>query len=132
MLYLELYSQLFQVKPISRLIRSHFSLSPMQKVDDRGGAVFDVQIISTVPDRLEGWEEVFEVPTQYSESSMLAISKGELTSSARREIVQSVASKMLNKCKYPTSEQIDVVASKIVAKIKGSRDGLGTGHVSSG
>lgn len=104
-------------------------LSP--KVDAVGGAVFDIQIISTVPDRLDGWEEAFDVPTQYSESSMLAISKGELTSSARREIVQSVASKMLNNCKYPTTDQIDVVASKIVGKIKGSRDNLGTGHVRS-
>ena len=99
-------------------------------MDATGGAVFDIQIISTVPDRLGGWEETFAIPTQYSESSMLAISKGELTSSARREIVQSVASKMLNNCKYPTTDQIDVVASRIVEKIKGSRDSLGTGHVS--
>ena len=99
-------------------------------MDAAGGAVFDIQIISTVPDRLDGWEETFDVPTQYSESSMLAISKGELTSSARREIVQSVASKMLNNCKYPTTDQIDVVASKIV-EIKGSCDNLGTGHVRS-
>lgn len=89
-----------------------------------------LQIVSTVPDRLEGWEDAFQVPTQYSESSMLAISKAELTSSTRREIVQSVASKMLNHCKYPTTDQIGVVASKIVGTIKGSRDSLGTGHVS--
>ena len=62
---------------------------------------------------------------------MVAISKGELTSSARREIVQLVASKMLNNCKYPTTNQIDVVASNIVKKIKDSRDSLGTGHVRS-
>ena len=61
---------------------------------------------------------------------MLAISKVELTSSARREIVQSVASKMFNNCKYPTTDQIDVVASRIVEKIKGSHDSLGTEHVS--
>lgn len=114
---------------VAHLYAYFILLSP--KVDAAGGAVFDIQIISTVPDRLDGWEETFDVPTQYSESSMLAISKGELTSSARREIVQSVASKMLNNCKYPTTDQIDVVASKIVEKIKGSRDYLGTGHVRS-
>ena len=107
----------------------HYNVLLSPKVDATGGGgVFDIQIISTVPDRLGGWEETFEIPSQYSESSMLAISKGELTSSARREIVQSVASKMLNNCKYPTTDQ--VVASRIVEKIKGSRDSLGTGHVS--
>ena len=40
-----------------------------------------------------------------------------------------VASKMLNNCKYPTTDQIDAVASKIVEKIKGCRNSLGTGHV---
>ena len=109
----------------------HYNVLLSPKVDaSGGGGVFDIQIISTVPDRLGGWEETFEIPSQYSESSMLAISKGELTSSARREIVQSVASKMLNSCKYPTTDQIDVVASWIVEKIKGSRDSLRTGHVS--
>jgi len=73
-----------------------------------------LQIVSTLPDQLEGWEDALQVPTQYAESSMLATSKAELTSSARREIVQSVASKMLNHCKYPTSDQIGVAASKIV------------------
>ena len=108
----------------------HYNVLLSPKVDATGGGVFDVQIISTVPNRLGGWEETFEIPSQYSESSMLAISKVELTSSARREIVQSVASKMLNSCKYPTTDQIDVVASRIVEKIKGSHDSLGTEHVS--
>lgn len=61
---------------------------------------------------------------------MLKIHKGELNSVARREIVQAVTHKMLNNCKYPTAKQIQVVATKIVSNINGTRDALGTGHVS--
>ena len=62
---------------------------------------------------------------------MLCISKGQLTKNARTEIVQSVTHKMLNYCKYPSKDQREIVASKIVRTINGSRDALGVGHVSS-
>lgn len=88
------------------------------------------KIPASVPDRLSGWEDDFIVPMQYSESTMLKIHKGELNGVARREIVQAVTHKMLNNCKYPTAKQIQVVATKIVTNINGTRDALGTGHVS--
>ena len=50
--------------------------------------------MSTVPDVLNGWEDDFIVPTQFSETTMAAISTGNLTSSARAEIVQMSAAKM--------------------------------------
>lgn len=61
---------------------------------------------------------------------MFCISIGQLNSSARHEITQAVVHQMMNHCKYPTSKQIDVIASKIVETIKGSKDCLGVGHVS--
>ena len=87
--------------------------------------------MSTVPDLLNGWEDDFIVPTQFSEKTMAAISTGNLTSSARAEIVQMSAAKMLSYCKYPSSIQYETVASKIVAKVlKGKGDTFGSGHVS--
>ena len=70
------------------------------------------------------------VPSQYSEVTMRAITLGAMTSSSRREIVQAVTSKMLKNCKFPTPDQVETVSSKIVNSIKGTRDSLGTGHVS--
>ncbi len=87
-------------------------------------------VLIKVPDKSEGWENDFIIPTQYSVKAMGAIAKGQLTSQARREIVQSISSKMLNNAKYPTITQVDVVSSKIIVSIKGTRDRLGTGYVS--
>ncbi len=61
---------------------------------------------------------------------MACISKGELNTHARREIIQSVTHKMLNYCKYPSKKQREVVASRIVETINGSRDALGISYVS--
>ena len=44
--------------------------------------------MSNVPDTLNGWEDDFIIPTQFSEKTMAAISTGNVTSSARAEIVQ--------------------------------------------
>lgn len=62
-------------------------------------------------------------------STMVAISKKQLNSAARREIVQATAAKIMNVCKYPTMQQIKVVASKIVGII-GVKDTFGVGYVS--
>ena len=87
------------------------------------------KVISNVPDRLDGWEDQFEIPLQYSVATMCCISTGKLTSAARREIVQAVTSKLMNYCKYPTGRQIEVIASKLVERINGAKDALGTGYV---
>ena len=87
--------------------------------------------IPSVPDHLVGWEDDFVVPTQFSNATMCSLSSGKLSSSARREIVQQVAAKMLSYCKYPTSQQFETVASKIVKDLlKGKGDALGNGYVS--
>ena len=87
--------------------------------------------IPSVPDHLVGWEDDFVVPTQFSNTTMCSLSSGKLSSSARREIVQQVAAKMLSYCKYPTSQQFETVASKIVKDLlKGKGDALGNGYVS--
>ena len=86
---------------------------------------------SNVPDTLNGWEEEFVVPSQFSERTMGSISSGNITSSARAEIVQMTVAKMLSYCKYPTAVQYETVARNIVHTIlKGKGDRLGSGHVS--
>lgn len=87
------------------------------------------QQLFKVPDRLDGWEDSFEVPEQFSTSTMLALHNGQLNGSARREIVQAVASKIMNICRYPTTGQMNVVAAKIAHKLN-VQDTLGTGHAS--
>ena len=87
--------------------------------------------VSNVPDSLNGWEDDFVVPSQFSEATMLAIGNENLTSTARAEIVQMTSAKMLSYCKYPTTLQYEVVASKIVSSLlKGKGDSIGNGYVS--
>ena len=86
---------------------------------------------SNVPDTLNGWEEEFVVPSQFSERTMASISNGNITSSARNEIIQMTVAKMLSYCKYPTAIQYKTVARNIVATLlKGKGDKIGSGHVS--
>ena len=86
---------------------------------------------SNVPDTLNGWKEHFVVPSQFSERTMASISSGNITSSARAEIVQMTVAKMLSYCKYPTAVQYETVARNIVTTIlRGKGDRLGSGHVS--
>ena len=86
--------------------------------------------IQYVPDRQPGWEDDFVVPKQYSQTVMIELTSGQITTTTRRAIVQDVAAKCLNYCKYPTSGQIEVVASKIVSTFPILADTIGTGHVS--
>ena len=88
-------------------------------------------IPSNVPDRAEGWEDDFKVPTQFSQCTMAVLESGRMTKSAKAEIVQTTISKMLNFCKYPTTAQQDVIAKKITADIMhGRKDSTGSGFVS--
>ena len=87
-------------------------------------------MLSDVPDTLNGWEEEFTVPSQFSERTMASLSSGNITSSARAEIIQMTVGKMLSYCKYPTALQYETVARNIVATIlKGKGDRIGSGHV---
>ena len=80
---------------------------------------------------MPGWEGTFVIPRQYSQRVMDELSTGQITCTTRRAIIQDVSAKCLNHCKYPTSEQLVVVASKIVAAFPVLADTIGTGHVSS-
>jgi len=91
----------------------------------------DKSILSNVPDALNSWEHNFVVPSQFSERTMVSIGSGNLTSSARSEIVQMTVAKILNYCKYPTAIQYETVASKIVLNLLKVNGGtFGNGHVS--
>ena len=60
---------------------------------------------------------------------MERLSSGNITDFARTEIIQMTASKMLNHCKYPSTEQYTVVAWK-TDLLGGKGDTYGTGYVS--
>lgn len=92
--------------------------------------MLQVPSIQSVPDRCPGWEDDFCIPRQYSEVVMNELTTGIITGTTRRAIVQDVAAKCLNHCKYPTTGQIEVIASKIVAQFPILSDTIGTGHVS--
>ena len=85
--------------------------------------------MQSVPDRLPGWEDNFVVPRQYSQRVMTELTIGKVTGTTRRSIIQDVASKCLNYCKYPSTHQIDTIASKIVSTFPVLADTIGTGHV---
>lgn len=86
---------------------------------------------SNVPEYAEGWEEDFIVPKQFSEKTMYVLQSGKMTKSARAEIVQMTASKMLNCCKYPTTQQCNEIGRKIFRDVlHGKDDTTGDGYVS--
>ena len=70
------------------------------------------------------------MPIQYKQSVMTEISTGVITRTTYNAITQDVTSKMLNYCKHPTIQQVEVVASKIVSIYPVLADTMGTGHVS--
>ena len=86
--------------------------------------------MQSVPDHLTGWEDDFSVPKQYSEVVMAELTTGQVTDTTIRAIVQDVAVKCLNYCKYRSNNQIQVVASKIVSTFPIFKDTIGTGSVS--
>lgn len=88
------------------------------------------RVVQGVPNHLNGWEHEFSVPKQYSETVMAALTAKKISSNVRAQISQDVATKMLGYCKYPTSDQYEVIAQKIVATFPVLRDSMGTGYVS--
>ena len=85
--------------------------------------------IRKIPDRLAGWEETFEIPSNFSHDTNVALATKRLTSAARGEIVRTITAKMISICAYPTAKQVDVVASRLVEEYD-VRDRIGLGYVS--
>ena len=83
-----------------------------------------------MPDRANGWEKEFVVPKQYSTAVMAALTQNKISSNIRNQIVQDVATKMLSHCKYPSAEQYETVAFKVVTEFPSLKDSMGIGHVS--
>ena len=92
-------------------------------------AFFEACFVKDVPDKADGWENDFQPAKQYSAQTTLRISQGSLNSAARKEITQTAASQILNICRYPTRQQLDVVGYKIMTTIK-IKDAIGIGYVS--
>ena len=58
------------------------------------------------------WKVTFEIPTRYSERTMLALKEKQLNSLTRNEIVQGISAKVFNHCKYPISSQVTPFVTK--------------------
>ena len=58
------------------------------------------------------WKVTFEIPTRYSERTMLALKEKQLNSLTRNEIVQGISAKIFNHCKYPISSQVTPFVTK--------------------
>ena len=58
------------------------------------------------------WKVTFEIPTRYSERTMLALKEKQLNSLTRNEIVQGISAKIFNHCIYPISLQVTPFVTK--------------------
>lgn len=87
-------------------------------------------LIQGVPSHLDGWEHEFTIPKQYSGTVMAALTTKKISSNVRAQISQDVATKMLSYCKYPTADQYEVIAQKIVSAFPVLKDSMGVGYVS--
>ena len=61
---------------------------------------------------------------------MLALTNGRITTNVRSQIVQDVATKMISYGKYPSQDQFETVALKLVTTYPILKDSMGPGHVS--
>ena len=86
---------------------------------------------ANVPARALGWEDNFKIPRQFDIEIMSMIEKKQITPKVRNHVVREVAARMLDHCLYPTKDQYQVVATKIVQEFPVLSDTLmGTGYVS--
>ena len=102
----------------------------MQEEELASASQISPGLIHGVPDRLEGWEDDFTVPKQFSGVVMVALTTGRVSSNVRAQIIQDVATKMLSYCKYPTATQYETVAHKLISQFPMLKDSIGIGHVS--
>lgn len=77
---------------------------------------------------MEGWENEFVIPKQYSGTVMIALTNVRITTNVRAQIVQDVATKMMSYCKYPSTDQYETVAIKLVTAFPILKDSMGPGH----
>ncbi len=84
------------------------------------------------PGLAERWQKSFKIPNResFSGSVQAAIDSGVVSSRARREIVQTLRTLMLQHTKYPTSDQYNAVCILLVEKFEKLKDSLGSGYVS--
>ena len=70
------------------------------------------EVTTNVCDQQVLWKVTFEIPTRYSERTMLALKEKQLNSLTRNEIVQGISAKIFNHCKYPISSQVTPFVTK--------------------
>ena len=77
----------------------------------------DAFFAHSITERLDGWKNTFNVCKQYSASTNLCLSQKSLTNAARREIVQTVATQIINICRYQTKDKLNVVGYKVMVSL---------------
>ncbi len=70
------------------------------------------EVATNVCDQQVLWKVTFEIPTRYSERTMLALKEKQLNSLTRNEIVQGISVKIFYRCKYPISSQVTPFVTK--------------------
>ena len=84
-----------------------------------------------MPARALGWEDDFQVPRQFDIEIMRMMEKKQITPKVRNHVVREVAARMLDHCLFPTNNQYQVVASKVIRQFPMLSDTMiGTGYVS--
>ena len=84
-----------------------------------------------VPARALGWEDDFKIPRQFDIEIISMIEKKQITPKVQNHVVRKVAAQILDHCLYPTKDQYQVVATKVVQEFPVLSDTLmGTGYVS--
>ncbi len=78
------------------------------------------------------WHKSFNIPNResFSDCVQTAIDTGVVSSRARREIVQTLRTLVLQHTRYPTSEQYNAVSIMLTEKFEKLTDSLGCGYVS--
>lgn len=76
------------------------------------------------------WAKNITIPTRFSRETTNAIDSGRITRKARDEIVNSLSTLVLVHTMHPTSDDYNVLCSRLVKKHAVLKDHIGSGYVS--
>ena len=76
------------------------------------------------------WARKITIPTRFSRETTAALDSGRITRKARDEIVNSLSTLVLVHTMHPTSDDYNVVCSRLVKKHLILKDHIGSGYVS--
>lgn len=78
----------------------------------------------------ENWLDSFEIPLQFSFKTKQAIETGVLTKVARVEVINAVATHLVQYTRTPTPHEYQTVCKKLIRRYPTLEDPIGNGYVS--